>query len=138
MWNFRGLIFSKYLVASLVALAVDLALFVQMIAFHVPAALASALAYSAGIVVHWAISSRLVFKGRVAIGRRQRTVQKAQFVLSALVGLAITTAVVGAGSYFGLDPRVAKLVAIALSFLTVWYARNRYIFQMTSDDRLRS
>jgi putative flippase GtrA len=138
MWNFRGLIFSKYLVASLVALAVDLALFVQMIAFHVPAALASALAYSAGIVVHWAISSRLVFKGRVAIARRQRTVQKAQFVLSALVGLAITTAVVGAGSYFGLDPRVAKLVAIALSFLTVWYARNRYIFQMTSDDRLRS
>jgi small basic protein len=55
-------------------------------------------------------------------------VQKALFVGSALIGLALTMAVVGLGARLGLDPRLAKLVAVATSFVATWLLRNRIVF----------
>ena len=66
---------------------------------------ASAIGYSAGIWVHWLVSSRLVFAdGAAARGTGERHRQKMLFVGSALVGLAVTTAIVGTGTALGLDP----------------------------------
>lgn len=127
--DFQAVVFSKYLIASAIALAVDMALFIQLIAMKATPAVASALAYSVGIAVHWALSSRVVFNGRVARGRGARAAQQAQFVVSALTGLAITTGIVAGGSYLGLDPRLAKLAAVGVSFLAVWHIRNRYVFR---------
>ncbi len=127
--RFRGLVFSKYLIASGIALFVDMALFIQLIALSAVPAVASAVAYSVGIAVHWALSSRIVFPARVALARRRRTVQQTQFVASALIGLAITTAIVTGGSHLGLDPRLAKLIAVGVSFLTVWHLRNNHVFR---------
>jgi putative flippase GtrA len=93
-----------------------------------PPALAAACGYIAGIVCHWLISSRLVFVGRVAgesAGRRQ---QQALFVLSALVGLGITTGIVGLGSRYGLDPRIAKGIAIVVSFQATYMLRKKVVF----------
>ncbi|MGX7953811.1 GtrA family protein [Tsuneonella sp. HG249] len=125
----RALVFPKYLVASVVALAADVALFLQLIAMDMSPAPASAISYSVGIFVHWLLSSRIVFHGRVARGRRARAAQQLQFVVSALIGLALTTGIVATGSYLGLDPRLAKLVAIGVSFVAVWHIRNRYVFR---------
>lgn len=127
--DFRALVFSKYLIASVIALAVDVGLFFQLMAMGATPAMASAVAYSVGIVVHWTLSSRLVFKGRVAQGRGARAAQQVQFITSALIGLALTTAIVAGGTYLGIDPRLAKLIAIGVSFLTVWHLRNRYVFR---------
>src|SRR3546814_16262406 len=75
-----------------------------------------------GILVHWLVSSRLVFAdGAAARGTGERHRQKLLFVGSALVGLAVTTAIVGGGSALGLDPRLAKIAADVGSFQPNYY-----------------
>ena len=101
-----------------------------MALFHLglfPAA-ASALGYIAGIAAHWLLSSRAVFADRVAERGRGRDRQKALFLGSALVGLAITTAMVGAGDLMDIDPRLAKLAAIAISFQATYLMRKKVVF----------
>ncbi len=75
------------------------------------------------------MSSRAVFVGNVAERGLARTRQKALFVVSALVGLAITTVIVWSGDSAGIDPRLAKLVAIAVSFTATWLLRSKVVFR---------
>lgn len=119
----------RYGLSSVAALAVDMGLFLALLASGLAAAPASALGYSIGIVTHWLISSRAVFVGRVAERGPDRTRQKALFVGSALVGLALTTLIVGAGELAGFDPRLAKLVAIGASFAATWLLRSKIVFR---------
>ena len=119
----------RYILASVGALAVDVGSFLAFMALDVAAAPASAMGYSLGILAHWLMSSRAVFQDTVADGGLARTRQKALFVISALVGLALTTAIVGAGDYAGGDPRLAKLVAIAVSFTATWLLRSKVVFR---------
>lgn len=120
--------FPKYLIASVLALAVDMGSFLILLAVGCAAAPASAAAYALGIVAHWLLSSRTVFSVGVAQRGPARTRQKALFVISALVGLALTTAIVGMGGVFGIDPRLSKLVAVGASFIVTWFLRNRIVF----------
>lgn len=119
----------RYGLASVAALAVDMGLFLALLTTGLAAAPASALGYSIGIVTHWLISSRAVFVGRVAERGPDRTRQKALFVGSALVGLALTTLIVGTGEMAGFDPRLAKIVAIGASFAATWLLRSRIVFR---------
>ena len=123
------LVLLRYFFASALALAVDLAAFLALLALDVAAAPASAAGYSLGIVAHWLASSRAVFTAGVAARGPERTRQKAQFVASALAGLALTTAMVGAGAALGLDPRLAKLVAVFASFVLTWLLREKIVFR---------
>lgn len=119
---------SRYLAASVVALGFDMASFLALLGAGMPAAPASALSYTLGIGVHWYISSRAVFTNGVAERGPARTRQKALFVASALVGLALTAGVVGLGSALGLDPRLAKIAAVGVSFVATWLLRARIVF----------
>ncbi len=119
----------RYGFASAGALAVDMGLFLALLSLGMVAAAASALGYIAGIVAHWLLSSRAVFAGRVAERGRARLRQKGLFVGSALVGLAVTTAIVWTGDTAGFDPRIAKLAAIAVSFTITWLLRSRMVFR---------
>ena len=119
----------RYVLASVGALAVDLGSFLTLLALAVPAAAASALGYGFGIAAHWLLSSRAVFADTVATRGRGRTRQKALFVMSAMVGLALTTAIVGLADVAGADPRLAKLGAIAVSFAVTWMLRNKVVFR---------
>ena len=92
--------------------------------FAIPASMAG---YCAGLVVHWMISSRLVFAEQ-ALSGRERTRQKALFFVSTLIGLAITSLIVGLGTHLGLDPRLAKLVAVGISFQTTYMLRRSVVF----------
>lgn len=123
---------TRYGFASVAALAVDMATFLLLLSLQLAAAPASAVGYSIGIVTHWLISSRAVFVDTVAQRGPQRTRQKALFVGSALVGLALTTLVVGAGDLAGLDPRLAKLVAIGVSFVATWVLRSKVVFRQAA------
>lgn len=125
----RNAVFSKYLVASAVALAMDVGTFLWLLDLGTDPTLSASISYTLGIFAHWILSSRLVFSLRVARAGRARTLQKTQFVLSALTGLCLTAAIVTFGSYLAIDPRLAKIAAIAVSFATVWHLRNRYIFK---------
>lgn len=119
----------RYILASVGALAVDVGSFLALLAGGVGAAAASAIGYSLGIAAHWLMSSRAVFQDTVAERGLARTRQKALFVISALVGLALTTAIVGAGEWTGLDSLVAKGIAIIVSFTVTWLLRSTIVFQ---------
>jgi len=119
-----------YLFASGVALCCDMGLFLLLLDAGLPSIPASATGYSSGILVHWLVSSRLVFADSAAApGSGQRHQQKWLFVGSALVGLALTTAIVGTGTALGIDPRLAKLVAIGVSFQTGYLLRRHIVFR---------
>lgn len=120
----------RYGLASVVALATDAGLFLLLLETGLDAMAASATGYCAGILVHWLVSSRVVFAdGAAARGTADRTRQKALFVASALIGLAITTAIVGGGDAAGFDPRLAKLAAIIVSFQTTYLLRRHIVFR---------
>ena len=136
-----GSIFSKlrdvrlirYGFASVGALAVDVGVFLAMLAANVAAAPASAFGYTFGIIAHWVLSSRKVFHDKVASDGIIRTRQKALFVISALLGLGLTTAIVGGADYVGVDPRIAKLIAIVASFVLTYVLRSKVVFQHEQD-----
>jgi len=120
----------RYVAASALALATDGGLFLIALSSGMPPIWASAAGYCTGILVHWLVSSRLVFvEGAAERGTSERQKQKALFVVSALIGLAITTAIVGGGDWLGLDPRIAKLIAIVVSFQATYMLRRHVVFR---------
>lgn len=129
LYRLRKTTVIRYGIASVGALAVDMGLFLALLSTGMAAAAASAFGYSAGIVAHWILSSRKVFTDSVAERGAGRTRQKALFVVSALIGLAITTAIVGLGTLLHGEPRLAKLVAIVASFTATWLLRKHLVFR---------
>jgi len=125
----RDVRFLRYLLASVGALAVDMGSFLALLALGTWPAGASAASYTLGILAHWLLSSRTVFADTVAARGAGRNRQKALFVVSALAGLVLTTAIVWLGDGMGIDPRLAKLAAIAASFLLTWVLRVRVVFR---------
>jgi putative flippase GtrA len=125
----RQIVLVRYILASVGALAVDMGTFLALLSAGVPPVIASAVGYGIGIAVHWILSSRKVFADHVASGGPERTRQKAMFVVSALIGLGVTTLIVGSASAAGLDPRAAKLMAIVVSFAVTWLLRKRVVFR---------
>lgn len=125
----RQIVLVRYILASVGALAVDMGTFLALLTAGVPPVAASAMGYGIGIMVHWILSSRKVFAEQVAVGGMERTRQKAMFVVSALIGLGVTTLIVGGASFAGLDPRIAKLCAIVVSFAVTWLLRKRVVFR---------
>lgn len=127
---FRQLTFLRYVVVSVGALAVDMGVFLALLQTGMFSPIAAAIGYSVGIAAHWTLSSRKVFQDRVSErGTRERTQQKAMFVVSALLGLVVTMSIVGVGDALGLDPRIAKVMAIGISFMLTYLLRNVVIFR---------
>jgi putative flippase GtrA len=124
----RNVTLLRYLVASALSLGVDMGSFTFLLLIGSAAAPAAAAGYALGILAHWLISSRKVFADSVATRGPARTRQKAMFVVSALVGLGITTLIVGGGTAAGLEPHLAKLAAIIASFTVTWLLRSKIIF----------
>lgn len=116
--------FVRYLLASVCALSADMGLFLLLDRADVTPMLAAFLGYVTGLVVHWLLSIRFVFTG----GERATHKQRAAFVGSAFVGLAITMALVGSLTLIGVPPALAKMVAVILSFLAVYAIRRYGIF----------
>lgn len=121
-------LYFRYVVVSAIALGVDFGCFAVLIAGGMPPAAASAIGYNVGILVHWAISSRAVFTGRIAVPGRARRRQQILFLASALVGLGLTVGIVGLGTLLGVTPLIAKGMAIAVSFQVSYMLRQHIVF----------
>lgn len=119
---------TRYLVASVIALAFDVAIFSSLVALGFAAAAASAVGYCAGIVVHWLVSSNIVFVGKRREGGALHW-QRILFAGSALLGLAITVSTVAMLSAWGTHPIAAKAAAIIISFVVVYAARKWGVFR---------
>jgi putative flippase GtrA len=114
----------RYFGVSLIALGADMAAFMALLGLG--AAVASALGYGLGVGVHWFLSSRGVFDAATHGAARLR--QKGLFLGSALLGLGLTTGIVGALAALGTDPRAAKIIAISASFVATYALRARIVF----------
>ena len=119
----------RYLAASVAALCADVATFWLLIQGQMNDALASAIGYSVGILIHWLLSSRMVFVDGVATSGMARSRQKGLFALSALAGLAVTTAIVGTADWLGLNTLIAKLFAVGVSFALTYILRAKIVFR---------
>jgi putative flippase GtrA len=118
----------RYIAASAVALGADLCLFLVLLRAHVPAMVAAGAGYCLGVGVHWLLSSRTVFAESLAERGLARHRQGIMFACSALAGLGATMAVTGIGAALHLDPRLARLAAVAVAFQLVWLLRRRWVF----------
>lgn len=119
---------ARYGLASALALAGDYTIFVTLLRLTLPATPASLLAYTGGIAIHWLASSRAVFPDQAAPPGAERNRQKALFIATALAGLGLTGIIVALGTLAGFDPRLAKLAAVAASFLATWHLRRHIVF----------
>ncbi len=117
----------RYIAVSGGALGVDLGVYFTGLSIGIAAELAAAIGYLSGVAVHWILSSRLVFDD-VAERGLARTRQKALFLTSAFIGLGLTVAIVALATRYGLDPRLAKLVAVAVSFQATYILRRTIVF----------
>jgi putative flippase GtrA len=119
---------TRYLAASIIALAFDVALFASLVALGVDPTIASAAGYCAGIVIHWLVSANVVFTGKTRDGMALH-IQRALFAGSALIGLGITVATVELLGRVGVHPIPSKGVAIGISFVAVYAMRKWGVFR---------
>lgn len=124
----RDGVYVRYVAASAAALGIDFGSFLVALSLGTPPAMAAALGYTIGIAVHWLLSSRVVFLGRLAAVGASRRQQQALFVVTGLIGLGLTTGIVGVGTWYGFDPRLAKGMAIVVSFQTAYLLRRKIVF----------
>jgi len=99
-----------------------------LVAFLFDPGWASAAGYSAGIVVHWFISSNFVFPGKRRAGAALQ-MQRFGFIATALLGLGITVTMVSGLTSAGVLPVLAKAAAVAVSFFAVYLTRKYGVFR---------
>lgn len=121
-----GPVYLRYIIASVASLSIDVATFFTLMTTGVRPGLAAGVGYGTGIGVHWILSSWLVFDD--ANTRTLTFHQLLLFILSGFVGLLLTISIIEMATIFGIDPRPAKLLAVAVSFQTVWLMRRYIVF----------
>ena len=119
---------TRYLLASIVSLAFDVALFMVLVAFLFDPGISSAVGYTAGIVVHWLISSSFVFPGKAKEGGALQ-LQRLGFIGTAILGLGITVSIVSWLTELGTLPVFAKGTAVFVSFFVVYLTRKYGVFR---------
>lgn len=119
---------ARYVSSSIVALCADAGCFLVLLQFGMAPARAAALGFMLGIVVNWLVSSRVMFADHVARTGPALRRQQGLFLLSALFGLVLTIGIVAAAASLAIDPRLAKLVAVGVSFVTTSSMRHLVVF----------
>ena len=99
----------------------------QLSSYSVAASLAGAAGYAVGMVVHYILSSRFVFKTRGSQKSERR--RFVEFLISGLIGITLTGVIIAAATeIFGVTPIAAKVVAAAVSFAAVFAIRRSFVF----------
>jgi putative flippase GtrA len=116
-----------YGVASLCALAVDMAILWTLVHFFSWEYLAAAAAsFLAGAVVAYLLSIKIAFKEHRL---RNRRTEFASFVGIGTIGIAVNTGIMSlAVRYFGLHYIIAKCVAAGFTFTCNFVARRQMLF----------
>jgi len=118
----------RYLLISGAAFALDLAVFLGLLAFEVAAVPASVAGYLCGTQLHWLLSTRLVFAAGVRQDAAARRRQQVLFYASAAVGVTCNAGIVAASEALMVPLLIGKLAAIGVSFVLVLAVRATIIF----------
>lgn len=117
-----------YTVASAISLACDMAAFFSCIRLGIGPVPSAFLGYTAGVAVHWLLSSRFVFIDAKQRHGRGKLLRQTLFVATALLGAGLTTGTVGLAVSVGLGPVVSKVIAVAVSFQATYLLRRYVVF----------
>ena len=122
--------FLGYLAASLVALAIDLAMFSLCLRLlHMPWPLSATLGFALGVAVAYFLSVRWVFSQRRLSERPAH--EFATFLLIGVVGLGITQAVLWLGvEQLHLPPELTRTGAAGVTFLFNYAGRALALFRI--------
>ncbi len=119
--------FFRYLVVSVIALLVDIAtLYVLAVRVSVNAPVAGAIAYAAGLVVHYGLAITRVFGFR-KYHQRPGT-EFTLYALTGIFGVCVSYLVLLGGQLAGASLWSAKGVAIMISFVLTYLARRWFLF----------
>jgi putative flippase GtrA len=125
---------SRYSAASVLALALDFALYLTLTTGAMKPVLAGVLGYGAGLALHFLLSTRFVFDA--AASSKAQTRLFGEFALSGLAGIATTAIVVAlASDIAGLAALPAKVLATGASFVLVYWLRCSMVFVAPRSER---
>lgn len=121
---------AAYAALSGCALAVDFSVYCAILRFSKYAYVAAICGYLFGVLTHYALSSRVVFRERFdKRGFAQETPAVAKFFAAGACGLLANAALVGLlADICGLNPLIAKAVASGVSFVIVFVALRFFVF----------
>jgi putative flippase GtrA len=125
---------SRYSIASAVALGVDFGVYIALCALTVKAPLAGIVGYAAGMLVHYILSSNLVFD--VAQSPKSASRRLTEFVFSGVFGLILTGSTIAVlTELFSIAPLAAKVFAVLVSFTAVFLIRRWFVFAPQTDEQ---
>lgn len=130
--------FAGYGAVSLGALVIDFAVYWGLLAL-VPYAFVAAIGgYVCGVLFHYLLTSRVVFRSRFhERGLLAETAAIAKFFAAGFLGLLVTAAVVGIlADGMGVNPLLAKLCAAGCSFIVVFIALRVFVFKQPEQQGL--
>lgn len=118
---------SRYTVVSILSLVLDFTIFLALADAGYRAAIAGVIGYTIGMLLHFSLSTRFVFK-RMSCAKSD-TRLFTEFVASGVVGLLITAAVISmATDMLSLSAFIAKVFAVVMSFAAVFVLRRSVVF----------
>lgn len=114
---------TRYFLVSLVALAIDAAIFSLLISFSCRPGMASVSSYMIGAVAHFMLSKTVVFKSS-----GWRATEPLLFAATCLLGATITWIIVAFVSAFT-SAYIAKALAVVSSFFVLYLLRKHVVFR---------
>jgi putative flippase GtrA len=118
--------FLRYGLVSATSLCMDLALFLALAGAGIPASLAGAAGYAAGLILHFGLSVCFVF-GQTKTKSRSRLF--GEFAASGIMGLLMTSFIIGLMvDRLHTSAVSAKLTAVLVTFVTVFVLRRHVVF----------
>jgi putative flippase GtrA len=116
--------FFLYSLSGAAAFSIDYAIFLTVyMALQLPY-VANALGICGGITVSFALNSRYTFRRRDAVLRRA-----AKFVAVALLGLALSSAIIMLLMAVRVDPRLGKIIAMLFVFVAQFTVNTFWTFR---------
>ena len=118
---------SRYAVVSVLSLGLDFTVYLALADAGYRAAIAGVIGYAIGMLLHFSLSTRYVFKRKSCAKSDARLLT--EFAVSGGVGLVITAAVIlVATDMLGLTALVGKVFAVIMSFAVVFLVRRSMVF----------
>lgn len=122
--------FAGYIAVSGAAFCVDFAIYWSLLNVSKYAFVAAVGGYVCGVLAHYMMSSRLVFRARFdkrGVVEEAPTIGK--FFAAGATGLVVTAVLVGLlADVAGVHPLVAKIVAAGCSFIVVFMSLRLFVF----------
>ncbi|MFN0219358.1 MAG: GtrA family protein [Hyphomicrobium sp.] len=148
-WNLRAMVeqhlesllqFAGYVAVSGCALVVDVLVYWLMLGIANYAFVAATCGYVCGVLAHYALSSRIVFRTR--FDQRGMLVEAptiVKFFAAGFLGLVVTATIVGVlADGLGVHPLLAKLVSAGCSFVVVFTTLRFFVFRLPSPPAVRT